>query len=108
MCIFYIIHSLTTKTLNDNDGSKNTRTFLFGSLIYIVLYMMSMHYALKNPISYGILSTGLILLFIADISAMAFVYKSYYGRFITNEITETDNDWKFNKEEHTYKKKTEG
>lgn len=45
---------------------------------------------------------------IADISAMAYIYKSYYGRFIMNELGETDDKWKFNKNEHKYKRKTDG
>ena len=107
MCIYYIIHTLTNKSNAENNGAKNCRTFLFGSVIYIILYMVLMHFSLKNPFSYDIFKTGLILLIGADIATMAYIYKSYYGRFIINEFDENNDNWKFNKDTHNYKKKTD-
>ena len=69
--------------------------------------MASMHYSLINPHAYGILRSCLILLlFMADIATMSYIYKSYYGRLIINELVETDNESDFNKKEYIYKKKT--
>ena len=110
MCIYYSIHSLTKKADGEKDGPKNARTFLFGSMIYIIIYMFLSHYGLKNKQLIGLLKTGFYLLLLADLATMAYIYKSYYGRLITNEILSTDKedkDWKYNEKKHEYSLKTE-
>lgn len=110
MCIYYSIHSLTKKVDGGKDGSKNARTFLFGSIIYIIIYMFLSHYGLKNKKLIGILKTGFYLLLLADLATMAYIYKSYYGRLITNEILSTDEEesnWEYNEKNHKYSIKKE-
>lgn len=109
MVFYYTIHSMTSKGEKESDGAKNCRTFLFGSVIYIILLMVVMHYSLKNRKICGILKTGLLLLFIVDIATMAYIYRSYYGRLITNELLPTDDskkEWKYDEKKHKYQKKT--
>ena len=79
MVFYYSIHCMTSKTENESNGAKNCRTFLFGSVIYIILLMVVMHYSLKNKKICGILKTGLLLIFITDIATMAYIYRSYYN-----------------------------
>ena len=108
MCIYYIIHNLTNKGESEKNGAKNARTFIFGSIMYIILYMALMHFSLKYPLSYGIFKTGLIMLFLSDIATMGYIYKSYYGRLIFNELSvddEEDDKWKYNDKTHKYKLK---
>ena len=110
MCIYYTIHSLTKKADGEKDGAKNARTFLFGSIIYIIIYMFLSHYGLKNKKFIDILKTGFYLLILADLATMAYIYRSYYGRLITNEILSTDEDeskWKYNEKNHKYSLNTE-
>lgn len=108
MVFFYVIHSLTKKGDNENDGSKNARTFLFGGLIYILIFMYLMHHGLKNKFTNPILKTGFFLILLFDIATMCYLYRSYYGRLITNELSNThdDNKWKYSAENHEYKLKT--
>ena len=107
MCIFYIIHSVTKKEEDEKDGTKNARTFILGAIVYIILYMLVMNFAIKNEEMGGTLKAGLILLLVADIATMAYLYKNYYGRTILNEIVNEDQtEWKFNEQLHKYEKKT--
>lgn len=106
MCIYYLIHNLTSKGKNENDGPKNARTFLMGSVIYIILYMVVMNLSLKYKFQSGIMKSSLILLLCADIATMAYLYKAYYGRIILNELDDSCDKWKFDNKNHKYNKKT--
>jgi hypothetical protein len=114
MVFFYLLHNMTQKhQTNDNqterDGAKNARTFIIGSVFYIILYMMVMHFSLRYDHMAGIFKTGLIMLFGADIATMGYLYKSYYGRNILTEIDDSqDANWKYSDNTHTYSKKTDG
>ena len=109
MCFFYLIHNLTNKGCSEKDGPKNARTFIIGSVLYIVIFMIIMNLSLKYKFQSGILKSSLILLVVADIATMGYLYKSYYGRSILNEADiDNDKDWKFNEKTHKYEKKTAG
>jgi len=110
MVFFYAIHSITKKGEGEKDGAKNARTFLIGAIIYIALFMFLMHHGLKNKFTNPILKTGFFLILMVDMATMAYLYRSYYGRLITNEILSTDDDegkWKYSETDHKYKMKTE-
>ena len=67
-------------------------------------------YSIKHPVNYGILMSGFILLLIADLSVMAYLYRAFYGRLIMNEIVSNDEDdhkWKFDEKTHKYTQKTD-
>ena len=108
MVFYYLLHIMSgNKQNNETDGKKNARTFIIGSIFYIILYMIVMHYSLRYSHIAGILKTGLIMLFGVDIATMGYLYKSYYGRNIINEINDNDEDWKYIENSHKYKKKTD-
>lgn len=114
MCIYYIIHNITKAgEANDADvnrGARNCRTFMFGTMIYIMLYMLLKHLALTNSFVYPILMSGFSLMLMADIAVMAYLYKAFYGRLITNEVLSNDqdeNEWKFDDKTHKYARKTD-
>lgn len=109
MCFYYLVHIFTNKGGKESNGSKNARTFLFGSFAYICLYMAVAHYSLKNKFSSGILKSSLIMLFVVDLCTMGYIYKSYYGRLLTHELFATDDsekDWKFDEKNHKYDRKS--
>jgi hypothetical protein len=109
MCFFYLIHNLTNKGKNERDGPKNARTFIMGSVLYIIVFMVIMNLSLRYKFQSGILKSSLILLVAADIATMGYLYKSYYGRSILNEADiDNDKDWKFDEKTHKYEKKTAG
>jgi hypothetical protein len=43
-------------------------------------------------------------MFMVDVACMGYIYKSYYGRYITEEIG-NDNKWNFNDNLHKYSEK---
>lgn len=107
MAIFYLIHSLTSKDESESNGGKNCRTFMIGAIIYIMLYMLLMHWSLKNPTYAGFTKSAMIMLMIADISAVGYLYKNYYGRSILHEVPGDDDEknWEFDDDNHKYKEK---
>ena len=114
MCIYYTIHNITKAgEINDEDvdrGARNCRTFMFGTMIYIMLYMLLKHLSLTNSFVYPILMSGFSLMLIADIAIMAYLYKAFYGRLITNEVLSNDKDeaeWKYDDKTHKYVRKSE-
>ena len=79
-------------------------TFLIGSIIYAIVYAM-----LKNvQLYYGPMADSSIvafmLIFIADCATMAYIYKSYYGRYLHREFEENEENWVLNKETHKYER----
>lgn len=113
MCIYYTIHNITKAgEVNDEDvdrGARNCRTFMFGTMIYIMLYMLLKHLSLTNSFVYPILMSGFSLMLMADIAVMAYLYKAFYGRLITNEVLSSDHDeekWKFDDKTHKYTRKS--
>jgi hypothetical protein len=109
MCFFYLIYNLTSKGKSEKDGPKNARTFIIGAILYIVVFMVIMNLSLRYKFQSGILKSSLILLLVADIATMGYLYKSYYGRSILNEADiDNDKDWKFNEKSHKYDRKTTG
>lgn len=107
MAIFYMIHHFIHNILNldKTDGQKNCFTFLLGTIAWVLLWVAL--YTLKDTFYYEALRTGFIVILIADFATMAYLYKSYYGRFITNEIGEdpSTTEWKFDDKTKKYKKK---
>jgi hypothetical protein len=106
MAIFYLLHH-SPFWENLENGKRNCRTFLVGSIIYITLYCV-----LKNLKVFGYIDlfyeaflSFLFYVFIADIASVGWLYKSYYGRSILNELPEDNDKWEFDEMTHTYKRK---
>ena len=89
MAVFYILHSMYTC---DTYGQCNSRIFIFGTIIYILLWVWFTYLSITNKISSEYLDTikaCLLILFFADISVMAWLYKDFfnensYFQMITN------------------------
>lgn len=108
MPLFYTCHHLIHYTFNPSnksDGQKNCMTLLFGTVLWVLLWVIL--YTYKDKFYYEALRTGFIVILLADIATMAYLYKSYYGRFITNEIGEdpSTTEWKYDKNSKKYKRK---
>lgn len=107
MCIFYLLHEITGFNEDIPDGKRNARIFIIGIILYCLLYIFLINLWDKNVFSQNtadaIFWCGLIL-FISDISLISYIYKSYYGRSIINEIKDEQDEWLFDKENHKYYK----
>lgn len=80
-------------------------TFLLGTIAWVLIWVLI--YSFKNNFYYEALRTAFITIILADAAVMAYLYKSYYGRFITNELGEdpSTTEWKYNKETKKYERK---
>ncbi len=108
MPFFYLCHHLFHYTFdmkNKSDGQKNCMILLFGTIAWVLLWVLL--FTFKNHFYYEALRTGFIVVLLADIVTMAYLYKAYYGRFIFHELGEepSSSEWKYNKKINKYKRK---
>ena len=106
MCIFYLLHEITGFHQDVSEGKRNSRIFIIGIILYCLLYIFLCNLWDKNYFSQNITDAifwcGMVL-FIADISIMAYTYKNYYGRSIVNEMTDdTIQKWYYDDKGHKY------
>lgn len=80
-------------------------TFLLGTIAWVLVWVLV--YSFKNNFYYEAMRTAFITIILADAAVMAYLYKAYYGRFITNELGEdpSTTDWKYNNETKKYERK---
>ena len=60
----------------------------------------------KFPVDRPAIFTGLFLIWLSDVSVMAYEYRSYYGRTILNELDfghGDQGDWVYDKDTHKYR-----
>jgi hypothetical protein len=72
-------------------------------IIYVVLKNLQIHGYLNGI--YDALYTAFIVILLADIAVMAYVYRSYFGRNILHELspdTEKKEEWYYDPETHKY------
>ena len=86
MAIFYFLHHVLPNTDTFKEGKRNSATFLFGSFLYAVVYVVIKNCQLKYGKYVDSLLSALFVILIADICTMAYIYKSYYGRNILYEF----------------------
>lgn len=94
---FYIIHQIIHYLLpsgeNEEDqGKKNVRTFIFGGVLYIILFGLLHSPLLQTAVSANvmlqILRDWFVLFLLLDVGAMAITYKLFWSRSITHEVKE--------------------
>ena len=104
MCIFYLLHEITEFKDDVPNGKRNARIFMLGIIIYCLVYILLVNLWDKNYFNKNttdaIFWAGLVL-FMADVSIMGYIYKSYYGRSLLNEYGD-DEEWLYNDEKHKY------
>lgn len=120
MPIFYTLHELfNTIGINEGDngkiehGKRNSKLFLIGMFIWVVIFVLFMNLKLGyfGHVNIWIDSIfyGLIVLFVSDVLVMAYIYKSYFNREIFWEIDSPDiseETFNYDESKHKYVKKT--
>ena len=100
MSIFNIIHSImhsvSFKTDGKTDSTKNIITFLSGTLLWCIVWVLLVTF--KNSPFFHALKSVFIVCVIADIAAISYTYKSYYGRSIIYEAGQSES-WKFDQKQ---------
>jgi hypothetical protein len=88
MAIFYILHTLYPET-GESDGKRNSRIFICGILMYILAYICFRHLHITGVIPelyFGTLQTCFFIMFVADVSVMAWIYKNHFGKNILSDV----------------------
>ena len=105
MPIFYTLHNLSWGD-KLTAGQRNCRTFLIGMCIYVVIWVIlkNLQIGQGGNSKFNALFTGMLILFLADASVMAYLYKIQYGRFLTQEIIADPqkDDWKWDDKNKKY------
>ena len=105
MCIFYLLHELTGFNPEIPDGKRNTRIFIFGIIIYCLIYIFLINLSHNNIFDKNICDAifwcGLIL-FLSDVFIMGYTYRNYYGRSITNELITNEDKWLYDEKKHKF------
>jgi hypothetical protein len=107
--IFYLLHQWLPNTDTFKEGKRNCATFMYGAVIYAVLYAV-----LKNAqLVYGVLVNAALSAFAiivaADACVMAYIYKCHYGRSILHELDQDQDQsrWIFDAVTHKYRRPTQ-
>ena len=114
--IHYLLHNwiLPNSTKDEEQGRKwskgqrNCANFLIGTFIYVIIYVIlaNILIRIKGPVDRQAMFTALFLIWLSDISVMAYEYKSYYGRLIIHEIDSgygNQDDWVYDEGTHKYR-----
>ena len=102
--IFFTIYNLNwgqTLTL----GQRNCRIFLYGICIYLIVYLILKNLQINGILGklYDTLFTCLWILLICDVAVMAYLYRQYFGRSITQELNPHDKElWSYDAQTHRY------
>lgn len=107
MPIYYLLHHILPESETFKDGKRNCATFLLGSMLYIIVYCVLCNVELRYGIAFEPVRRSLFLMWLADVSTMGYIYKSYYGRSIMHEINDVDqHDWVYDEVTHKYRRPT--
>lgn len=102
---FYLIHNINHSLFRketDSEGTINLRTFIIGGILYIIA--QAYLWTPNNP--FELYKYSLWYILILDLCSMGYLYKSYFGRNIVNEIDSTkDDEFDFDENTHKYSKK---
>jgi hypothetical protein len=93
MGIFYFLHNFFPEEPN-NHGKRNSKIFIIGIFLYVMLFLFIKHIQVTCPnvdVYYNNIQYGLIIIMIADIAVMGWLYKSFFGRNILHEVTDDEN-----------------
>jgi len=108
MPIFFTIHNLSWGVKLSN-AQRNCRTFIYGICIYICIFLIIKNLHVNGYLHelYDAIFSSLMILFMADIAVMAYIYRQYFGRNIIHELPkDEDNRWKYDTDTHQYQKIT--
>jgi hypothetical protein len=102
------LHHLLPDTERFTEGKRNCTTFLFGSMLYLVVYVIVMNLRLAHGECMDSVRSALVMAWIADCAAVGFIYKCYYGRSMLHEVAEVadlkedQRHWVYDEATHKY------
>jgi hypothetical protein len=110
MPFYYLLHQVLPDTPpRFTEGKRNCMTFMIGSFLYLVVYVI-----VKNSLKFGVCMDpvlhALFPMWVADCSTMAYIYRNHYGRNIMHEMStegEDERSWVYDEATHRYRRPTE-
>jgi hypothetical protein len=114
--IFYTLHEMfnildvNTENGKIDHGKRNSKLFLLGTFIWIIVFVLAWNFKLgffgPRKIWTDSIIYGLWVMLFADLFVMAYIYRSYFGRSVLWEIDEDhDEFFDYDDKKHKYKKK---
>jgi hypothetical protein len=112
MPFYYLLHNvLPDRPPAFTEGKRNCATFMIGSFLYLVVFVIVKNLALRFGVCMEPVLHALLPMWIADCSTMAYVYRNHYGRNILNEMSIDGEDdqmaWMYDEATHKYRRPTE-
>jgi len=94
--IFFLLHHLVHSLFGTrvSEERKNLFTFLFGTFLWVCLFTAVQDKNVRTKMGFmgNALGVGYCYLLIADVFAMAVIYKNYWGSTILRESNSVLND----------------
>ena len=111
MVFYYALHHALPETDTFCGGKRNCATFLYGCVLYAIVYVAVMNLRLRHGECFDSVRSAVLMAWLADIAAVGFLYKSYYGRSLLHEVVDVGGDgdqrtWIFDEETHRYRRPT--
>ena len=108
---YYLLHHGLPESERFTEGRRNCATFLYGSLLYCIVYVVVMNVRLRYGECMDSVRSALLMAWLADCAAVGFLYKSHYGRSLLHEVVEVAGGedragWVFDEESRTYRRPT--
>ena len=109
---YYALHHALPDNERFTEGKRNCATFLFGSLLYLVVYVLVMNLRLARGECMDSVRSALLMAWLADCAAVGFIYKCHYGRSMLHEVAEVVGDqddqrhWVYDDATHRYRRPT--
>lgn len=104
MVFYHLLHNVLPETDRFKDGKRNCCTFIYGSALYAVVYVLFCNLKLYHGVALEPICRALFLVWMADVATMSYVYKSYYGRSILHEVSSDDQrNWVYDEVTHKYR-----
>ena len=92
MVFYYALHHALPETPEFTGGKRNCATFLYGCLLYAVVYVVVMNLRLAHGECMDSLRSALFMVWLADVGSVGFLYKCRYGRSLLHEVAEVAGD----------------
>jgi hypothetical protein len=92
---------------NIGNGKRNCRTLLIGVCIYVGIFLILKNLQINEYVRgmYDALYSAFFIMIVADVSVMAYMYRSYFGRNILHELAPSDDKkdgWYYDPITHKY------
>ena len=103
----YLLINFFTWGQTMQPSTRNCTILLLGVIIYVIALTFLKYFAeIKDNKIFSLIFHGFLVVLIADVGVMFYLYKSKYGRDLLAEF-DNPNTWNYNYQTNQYTKKTD-